>query len=161
MPIRVNTRGPTVARSRSRYLRPGRLLCRCLGPLPLREPMCWLCPWPLSPWSFVVRRIAGDDARRISRQHVAANGRGAIISAIAERAVRAREQVRHVQGEHPSEKGDEIDEELARRVASGELIEGPEGEDIKSQIDMIMCCCRSDPFQRLGQISLKKFVVAF
>jgi tetratricopeptide (TPR) repeat protein len=30
---------------------------------------------------------------------------------------------------------DEIDDELAKRVASGELSEGPDGEDIKSQID--------------------------
>ncbi|MCX8239003.1 MAG: tetratricopeptide repeat protein [Akkermansiaceae bacterium] len=33
---------------------------------------------------------------------------------------------------------DEIDDELAKRVASGELTEGPEGEDIKSQIDPLL-----------------------
>ena len=33
---------------------------------------------------------------------------------------------------------DEIDDELAKRVASGELSEGPEGEDIKSQIDPLL-----------------------
>ena len=31
--------------------------------------------------------------------------------------------------------GDEIDDELAKLVATGELVEGPEGEDLKSQID--------------------------
>ena len=35
-------------------------------------------------------------------------------------------------------KADEIDDELAKRVASGELTEGPEGEDIKSQIDPLL-----------------------
>ena len=33
---------------------------------------------------------------------------------------------------------DEIDEELAKRVASGELVEGPDGEDLKSQIDPLL-----------------------
>jgi len=33
---------------------------------------------------------------------------------------------------------DEIDDELARRVASGELTEGPEGEDMKSKIDPLL-----------------------
>ncbi len=33
---------------------------------------------------------------------------------------------------------DEIDDELAKRVASGELEEGPDGEDIKSQIDPLL-----------------------
>lgn len=33
---------------------------------------------------------------------------------------------------------DEIDDELAKRVASGELEEGPEGEDLKSQIDPLL-----------------------
>ena len=33
---------------------------------------------------------------------------------------------------------DEIDDELARRVASGELTEGADGEDIKQQIDPLM-----------------------
>ena len=33
---------------------------------------------------------------------------------------------------------DEIDDELAKRVASGELTEGPEGEDIKLQIDPLL-----------------------
>jgi tetratricopeptide (TPR) repeat protein len=33
---------------------------------------------------------------------------------------------------------DEIDEELARRVAGGELAEGPGGEDVKSQIDPLL-----------------------
>jgi len=33
---------------------------------------------------------------------------------------------------------DEIDDELAKRVASGELVEGPDGEDFKSQIDPLL-----------------------
>lgn len=33
---------------------------------------------------------------------------------------------------------DEIDDELAKRVASGELEEGPDGQDIKSQIDPLL-----------------------
>ena len=33
---------------------------------------------------------------------------------------------------------DEIDDELAKRVASGELVEGPDGEDLKSQIDPLL-----------------------
>jgi len=33
---------------------------------------------------------------------------------------------------------DEIDDELAKGVASGELVEGPEGEDLKSQIDPLL-----------------------
>jgi len=33
---------------------------------------------------------------------------------------------------------DEIDDELAKRVASGELFEGPDGEDFKSQIDPLL-----------------------
>ena len=33
---------------------------------------------------------------------------------------------------------DEIDDELAKRVASGELEEGPDGEDLKSQIDPLL-----------------------
>lgn len=39
---------------------------------------------------------------------------------------------------------DEIDDELAKRVASGELEEGPDGEDIKSQIDPLLLV-RSEP----------------
>ncbi|MDA0765562.1 MAG: tetratricopeptide repeat protein [Verrucomicrobia bacterium] len=39
---------------------------------------------------------------------------------------------------------DEIDDELAKRVASGELVEGPEGEDLKSQIDPLLLV-RSEP----------------
>jgi len=39
---------------------------------------------------------------------------------------------------------DEIDDELAKRVASGELAEGPEGEDLKSQIDPLLLV-RSEP----------------
>ena len=35
-------------------------------------------------------------------------------------------------------KAEEIDDELAKRVASGELTEGPEGEDIKSHIDPLL-----------------------
>ncbi len=34
--------------------------------------------------------------------------------------------------------GDEIDDELAKRVASGELTEGADGEDLKSQIDPLL-----------------------
>ena len=33
---------------------------------------------------------------------------------------------------------DEIDDELAKGVASGELVEGPDGEDLKSQIDPLL-----------------------
>jgi tetratricopeptide (TPR) repeat protein len=33
---------------------------------------------------------------------------------------------------------DEIDEELAKGVASGELVEGPDGEDLKSKIDPLL-----------------------
>jgi tetratricopeptide (TPR) repeat protein len=39
---------------------------------------------------------------------------------------------------------DEIDDELAKRVASGELVEGPDGEDLKSQIDPLLLV-RSEP----------------
>lgn len=45
---------------------------------------------------------------------------------------------------------DEIDDELAKRVASGELTEGPDGEDIKSKIDPLLMV-RSVPVTLLEQ----------
>lgn len=45
---------------------------------------------------------------------------------------------------------DEIDDELAKGVASGELVEGPEGEDLKSQIDPLLMI-RSVPVSLLEQ----------
>ena len=45
---------------------------------------------------------------------------------------------------------DEIDDELAKRVASGELEEGPDGEDLKSQIDPLLMV-RSVPVTLLEQ----------
>jgi tetratricopeptide (TPR) repeat protein len=45
---------------------------------------------------------------------------------------------------------DEVDEELAKGVASGELEEGPDGEDVKSQIDPLLMI-RSTPVTLLEQ----------
>jgi len=45
---------------------------------------------------------------------------------------------------------DEIDDDLAKRVASGELAEGPDGEDLKSQIDPLLMV-RSVPVTLLEQ----------
>jgi tetratricopeptide (TPR) repeat protein len=55
--------------------------------------------------------------------------------------------------------GDEIDDELARRVASGELEEGPDGEDIKSKIDPLLLL-RSVPVNLLESAEAGVFRLA-